>query len=125
MEPILIEVVSKLLIAYGHCIRCEPIFLESGVGKKSKLEDIDNYPPDLKEDSLKLSEWICELNQIYKHRIRIRLIDAQSPLGIYKSLVHRFREYPAFIIGKKDVCRGWDREKLEDLIDKHIKATLP
>jgi hypothetical protein len=95
------------------------------VGKKSKVEDINEYPPDVKEDSLKLSELICELYQLYKHRIRIRLVDAQSPLGIYKSLVHRFRTYPTFIVEKKDVCRGWNRKKLEELIDKHIKESTP
>jgi len=125
MKPVSIEVVSKVLTTYGHCIRCEPIFLESGVGKKSKVEDIDEYPSDLKEDSLKLSELICELYQLYKHRIRIRLIDAQSPLGIYKSLVHHFRIYPTFIVEKKDVCKGWNRKKLEELIDKHIKESTP
>ena len=124
MKAVTIEVVSRFLTSYGHCIRCESIFLESGVGKKLKIEDVDEYPADLKEDSLRLSELICELSKMYKHRIRIRLIDAQSPLGIYKSLVHRFRKYPTFIVEKKDVCGDWDRKKLEELIDKHIKATL-
>ena len=122
MKPILIEVVNTYLTSYGHCIRCEAIFLESGVGKKAKVEDIEDYPSDLKEDSLKLSELICQLYQTYKHRIHISFIDAQSPLGIYKSLVHRFRKYPTFIIEKKDVYRGWDKSKLEDIIDKHIKT---
>jgi len=125
LKTISIEVVSKVLTTYGHCIRCESLFFESGVGKKSKVEDIDEYPPDLKEESLKLSEFICELFQLYKHRIHIRLIDAQSPLGIYKSLVHHFRIYPTFIVEKKDVCRGWNKKKLEELIDMHIKESTP
>jgi hypothetical protein len=125
MKQISIEVVSRVLTTYGHCIRCEPIFLESGVGKKIKLEDMDDYPDELKEDSLKLSELICELYRIYRHKIRIRLIDALSPTGIYKSFVYRFREYPTFIIANKDVCRGMDRKKIEDLIDKYIKASYP
>jgi len=79
----------------------------------------------VKEDSLKLAELFCELDQLYKHKIRIRLIDAQSPWGIYKSLVHRFRTYPAFIVEKKEVCKGWDREKLKEVIDKHIKKNSP
>ena len=125
MKQISIEVVSRVLTTYGHCIRCEPIFLESGVGKKLKLEDMDDYPEEFKEDSLRLSELICELYRIYRHRIRIRLIDAQSPVGIYKSLVHRFREYPTFVIEKKDVCSGMDSKKIEELIDKYIKASHP
>lgn len=123
VKPISVEVISKVLTTHGHCIRCEPIFLESGVGRKSKVGDIDEYPPDLKEESWKLSELICELYQLYKHRIHIRLIDAQSFLGIYKSLVHRFRTYPTFIVEGKDVCKGWDRQKLEELIDRHIKES--
>ena len=124
MKPISIEVVTRVLTSYGHCVRCEPFFHESEVGKKSKIEDVKKYPPDLIEESLRFSEVICELYQIYKHRIRVRLIDVQSPLGIYKSLIHGFREYPAFIVEKEDVYKGLDKHKLEEIIDKHIKATV-
>jgi hypothetical protein len=124
LKSISIEVVTRVLTTYGHCVRCEPFFHESGVGKKSKIEDVKKYPPDLIEESSRLSELICELYQIYKHRIRVRLIDVQSPLGIYKSLIHRFREYPAFIVEKQDVYKGWDKHKLEEIIDKHIKAAV-
>ena len=51
---------------------------------------MDEYPPDLKEDYLKLSEWIRELARIYQPRLCIKLIDAQSILGFYKSLRHAF-----------------------------------
>jgi hypothetical protein len=85
------------------------------------MADIEEYPPDMKEDSVQLSKLLHELYDLYKHRISVRLIDAQSPLGIYKSLVHRFRVYPTFIIDKKEVCRGWDRKKLEELIDGRIR----
>jgi len=47
---------------------------------------MEEYPSDLKEEYLKLSDWIRELTRIYKHRLLIKLIDAQSILGIYKSL---------------------------------------
>ena len=125
MKTVSIDVVSRVLTAFGHCVRCDPIFLESGVGRKSLGEDFDEYPPDLKEDSLKLSELLGDLYQLYKHRISIRLIDAQSPLGLYKALVYRFRTCPTFIVEKRDVCKGWDRRRLESLIDKHIRASAP
>lgn len=122
MRPVFIEVVSNVLTTFSHCSRCELIFNESGVSKRIKKEEIEAYPSEMKEEFLKLSEWIGELYRLYRHRIRIRLIDAQSPLGIYKSLIHRFRKYPAFIIDKKDVYSGWDRQKLEDLLDARLKA---
>jgi hypothetical protein len=123
MKPISIEVISNLLITYSHCSRCELIFNESGLEKRAKREDIADYPSELKDELIKLSSLIGELRSLYRHRIRIRLIDAQSPIGIFKSLIYRFREYPTFIIEKKDVYSGWDREKVEGLLDKYLKAT--
>ena len=122
IKPINIEVISNLLITYSHCSRCEAIFNESGLGKEARKEDIEDYPSELKGDLLKLSGLIGELRSLYKHRIRICMIDAQSPVGIFKSLRYRFRKYPTFIIEKKDVYSGWEREKVEALLDKYLKA---
>ncbi len=122
MKPVSIEAISNLLITYSRCSRCELIFNESGLGKEAKKEDIEDYPSELKDELLRLSSMIGELRSLYKHRIRIRLIDAQSPIGIFKSLRYRFREYPTFIVEKKDVYSGWDREKVEGLLDKYVKA---
>jgi len=48
------------------------------------------------------------------------VIDAQSPMGILKSVRHRAWKYPAFIVEGKDKYVGWDTEKLETLIDRHL-----
>ena len=122
MKPVNIEVISNLLITYSHCSRCEVIFNESGLGKEAKKEDIEDYPPELKDELFKLSTLIGELRSLYKHRIRISMIDAKSPIGILKSLIYRFRKYPTFIIEKKEVYSGWDREKVEGLLDKYLKS---
>ncbi|MGO9139518.1 MAG: hypothetical protein ACLP9S_14835 [Syntrophales bacterium] len=122
MKAISIEVVSNLLTTYSHCARCEVIFRESGLGKEANKGDIQDYPAELKEEILKLSDQIGELKQLYRHRVDIRLTDAQSPRGIYKSLIHRLRRYPAFIIERKDVYIGWDRERIEALVDKYLRA---
>jgi len=98
------------------------MFRESGLERKVTRKDREEYPSDWQEESLKLSEWICELSRLYRHRISVRLIDAKSPLGIYKSLLYRFRTYPTFIIEKKEVYSGWDQHKLESLLDLRIRA---
>ncbi len=82
-------------------------------------------PSDLKEECTKLSDWVRELSRLYKHRLFIRLIDVQSPLGIYKSLRHRIRTYPAFIVERKETYAGWDKGQLESLLDKYIQKALP
>jgi hypothetical protein len=124
MKPILLEIVTQVITSYGQCRRCEVVFDEVGLNKKFHQKEADEYPQDLKEESAKLSDWVRELTRLYKHRLCIRLIDVQSLVGVYKSLRHRIRKYPAFIIEGKEVYTGWDKNQLESLLDKYIQASL-
>jgi hypothetical protein len=124
MKPILLEIVTNVVTFFDHCRRCQVIFDQAGLDQKIHQREMEEYPPDLKEEYLKLSDWIRELNRLYKHRLLIKLIDVQSPLGIYKSLRHRIRTYPSFIVEGKETYAGWDKNQLEDLLDKHIKKSI-
>ena len=124
MRPISLEIVTRVLTTFDHCRHCEIFFDEAGLDKKFHQKKVNEYPPDLKEEFAKLYDWIRELTRLYKHRLLIRLIDAQSFLGIYKSLRHRIRKYPTFIVEGKETYAGWDKNQLEGLLDKHIKASL-
>jgi hypothetical protein len=125
MKPIVLEIVTKVITSFGQCRRCKILFDEAGFDQKVHQKEIDEYPADLKEEYTKLSDWIRELNGLYKHRLSIRLIDVQSPLGIYKSLRYRIRTYPTFIVEGKETYVGWDKSQLEGLLDKYIKNALP
>lgn len=125
MKPILLEIVTKVVTFFDHCPRCQVFFRQSGLDQKIHQKEMEEYPPDLKEEYLKLSDWIRELTRLYKHRLVIKLIDVQSPLGIYKSLRYRIRNYPTFIIEGKESYTGWDKNQLEKLLDKFIKESLP
>ena len=125
MRPILLEIVSKVLTTFDHCRHCEIFFDQAGLNKKFHQNEMNEYPSDLKEEYVKLSDWIRELRRLYKHRLLIKLIDIQSPLGVYKALRHRIRTYPTFIIEGKETYAGWDKNHLEDLLDRYIKTSLP
>jgi hypothetical protein len=125
MKPILLEIVTKVISTFGQCRRCKILFDEAGFDQKVHQKEMDEYPADLKEESVKLSDWIRELNGLYKHRLSIKLIDVQSPLGIYKSLRYRIRTYPTFIVEGKETFAGWDKSRLEGLLDRYIKNALP
>ena len=125
MKPIRLEIVTNVLTFFGQCRRCEILFDQVELGKKSRQKEMEEYPSDLKEEYAKLSEWTRELTRLYKHRLLIRLIDVQSPLGIYKSLRHRIRTYPTFIVEGKEIYAGWDKDRLESLLDRYIKSALP
>jgi hypothetical protein len=79
---------------------------------------MDEYPLDSKEEYLKLCDWIRELTRLYKDSLLIKLIDAQSILGFYKSLRHWVRKYPAFIVEGKETYTGWDKKRLQSLLVK-------
>ena len=125
MKPIQLEIVTKVVTFFDHCRRCQVLFDQAGLDKKIHQKEMEEYPPDLKEEYLKLSDWVRELTRLYKHRLLIKLIDVQSPLGIYKSLRHRIQTYPTFIVEGKETYTGWDKNQLESLLDKHIKNSLP
>lgn len=124
MKPIVLEIVARLLTTFGQCRHCALFFEESGLQEKVSQKTLDDYPEDLKEELTRLSDWIHELSRLYKHRLLIRLIDAQSFVGIYKSLRHRIRKYPAFIIEGKETYVGPDRSQLEGILDKYIQASI-
>jgi len=124
MRAIRLDVVTNMLTTYGQCNRCSLIFEETGLKREFDRRQLDEYPQDLREESEKLSVWIRELKQLYKHRLVIRLIDAQSLAGVYKALRHRVREYPTFVVDGKETLSGWDKGRLEELIDRHIKALV-
>ncbi len=120
MKPISVEVVTNVLAVLNACSSCRLVFNEGGVHDELLRDALEEYPEELKEEFLRLSEWMAELGRLYRHRIRIRVVDAKSIRGIYKSLRYRFRSYPAFIVDKEDVVAGWDREKLARVLEAHM-----
>lgn len=125
MKPILLEIVTKVMTTFNSCGHCELVFNEADMDRKIHEKELSEYPSDLKEEFLRLSDWIRELTHLYKHRLFIRLIDAQSPLGIYKNLRYRIRSFPAFVVEKKEAYTGWDKGQLEKVLDKYIQKAIP
>ena len=120
MKPILLEIVTLMIITVDQCTHCSILFHEAGIRQRHRQQEFDEYPKDLRDESAQLSDWIHDLKRLYKHRLLIRLIEAQSLTGIYKSLRHRIRRYPAFIIEGKETVSGWDKARLEGLLDRHV-----
>ena len=93
-----------------------------GLHQKHREEWGGEYPEDWKEAVGILYNWMWELSSLYQHRIRIHVIDAISPLGLWKQIRHRAYHFPAFIVDRRHTYMGWDPEQLESLIDGCIYA---
>jgi hypothetical protein len=122
MGPLILEIVTRVLTTLDHCSRCEFLFDQAGLGGSHHQSAINEYPPDLKEEYLRLSDWIRELSRRYKDRLVIKVIDVQSVLGIYKSIRYRIRNYPTFIVAGSQVYTGWDKDALMALLERHLHA---
>jgi hypothetical protein len=119
-KRITIEVVSTMLgIQTEECKNCRGVFASIGLKNKFADREINEYPEDLKGEVLRLSQWVRELAQTYPDQIILKVIDAVSPLGIYKMLRHRLRKFPAFIINQKEIYSGWDKEELRTRINRY------
>ena len=64
MRPISLEIITRVLTTFDHCRHCEIFFDEAGLDKKFRQKEVNEYPPDLKEEFAKLSDWIRELTRL-------------------------------------------------------------
>jgi hypothetical protein len=83
---------------------------------------INEYPEDVRQEYLRLSDWIRKLSTTYQDRILIRVIDAYSVMGLVKSIWYRFRRYPTFIVNRRWKYTGWDESQLTEIIESHLAA---
>lgn len=122
MTPIMVEIVAPMMSSLGFG-RYGIGLVTRQLGLQEKLHNAssDEYPDHWKETGIRIAQWIEEMNRLYKHRIRVQLIDAQSPLGLWKQIRHRIFRLPAFIVDRTRTCTGWDAQQLEALIDERLQ----
>jgi hypothetical protein len=92
-----------------------------GIGEKVHNQEINEYPEEMREDYLKLSEWVRETYHTYGMKVWIRVIDPQSLVGLWKHVRYKVSKYPAFILDGEDVFKGWGStpaviSRIEELI---------
>lgn len=121
LNPIKVEVIALMLtVQTEECKNCRLVFEETDLKRKFADKEINEYPEDVKKNVLHLSNWVRELIQRYSQRIQIKVIDALSPLGLYKRLRHRIKSFPTFIIDHRDKYSGWDKRALEVILDQRL-----
>ena len=99
-KPLLIEVVAYAPTAFYHCMHCEVVWQETGFSKGVHEEQIASaLPPDVMQDYRAVSDWVNHLFQVYCDRVVVKIIDAASIEGFWKTLRHGLRLYPAIVVG--------------------------
>ena len=118
MTQVHLEVIAPTFHGLGICTVCELVMADGDVGERPVERALDEYPQEWQEEYRRLTEWVYDLAGQYGDRIVIKVIDPQSPEGLLKSLRHRVRRYPTWVVEGKTRVVGWDREALEAALQR-------
>lgn len=125
VEAATLEIVAHVLTYFTHCPHCETALEAVGVGSAAHTQEINEYPEEFKAEYVRLCDWIRAASARYPGRLRIRLVDAQSPAGLWKTLRHRARTYPLFVLDGRPVAVGWPPTQVEAILMEKLGPLMP
>ena len=98
-KPLLVEIIAYAPTAFYHCTQCEVAWREMGKSSRAHEEQMSSsLPEDLMQEYQVVSDWVREMFRVHCDRIILKVIDAASVEGFYKSLKYNARRYPAVIV---------------------------
>jgi hypothetical protein len=122
-RPVRVEIIAYAPTVFYHCQHCELVWQHTGFSDAVRREEArSSLPPDLREEFQRLSTWVHSLWMRYGQRIRVRVVDAASLEGVWKSFLYRVRQYPAIVVDRKEVHVGADFDALEPVIERSVAA---
>jgi hypothetical protein len=126
-KALLVEILAYAPTAFYHCTHCEVAWREVGAGARIHQEQVESsLPDDLAKDYQAVSDWVRAQFRAHGERIVMRVIDAASIEGVYKSLKYRVRRYPAVIVAGGRHFLGSDKLPLaaREIADQLAKLPL-
>jgi len=110
-KTLMVEIIAYAPTAYYHCTHCEVAWREMGADNHIHEEQLQSsLPEDLIQEYETVSNWVKEMFRLHCDAILLKMIDAASVEGFYKSLRYNARRYPAVIVNRK--ARFLGREML-------------
>lgn len=106
-EPLLVEIIAYAPTAFYHCTHCEVAWREMGASNRIHEEQLESsLPEDIAREYATVSDWVKEIFRTYCDGIVVKVIDAASIEGVYKSLRYHARRYPAVIVDRTSRFTG-------------------
>ena len=123
LRPLTVEILTYAPTEFFHCLHCEVVFQQVGIGQKIHAEQREaNFPDDLKQQFLGLSAWVEQTADRHPDQIQFKIVDAASIEGVFKALRYRVRRFPAVIVAGKDKVTGEDLGAASALVERHLAA---
>jgi hypothetical protein len=122
-RPVRVEVITYAPTIFTHCQHCEVAFGQTGVGDRIRREQArESLPDDLRAEFAAVADWVHGLLGRHGRRIDVRLIDAASLQGVWKTLRHGTRRYPAVVVEGQERFVGGDLPLAEAEIERRVAA---
>lgn len=100
-KPLLVEIITYAPTAFYQCTHCEVAWREMGKSNRVREEQLESsLPEDLAREYGEISAWVKEMFRVYCDQLVVKVIDAASLEGVYKSLRYHARRYPAVIVNQ-------------------------
>ena len=125
MTTLDVEVILHAPTVFEHCQHCEVVFHETGFSRPVRAEQLETgLPGDLQREYEAVHRWARRLTEAYGDRVTVKVIDATSPAGVWKSLRHRLHRYPAIVVNGRERFFGPDLGSVDSVIERHLGSRL-
>ena len=126
MQPLSVQVIAYAPTIFRHCQHCEVAFAGLGFGERIHRDEArDALPADLLDDFQRVSDWVHRLLERHGSAVKVSVIDAASIEGVWTSLRHRVRQFPAVVIDGQARRLGDDVGALDGEIDERLRSRGP
>jgi len=115
MGPLRLQVIMPIPTTFRQCLSCEAVSGDM-VGESARQEMAREYPAEFLADFERLMAWINELRLRFGPSLQVRVVDPQSPEGLWKCLRYGVRRYPTFLLPGGQKVVGWERAALEQAL---------
>jgi hypothetical protein len=123
-KPLPIEIVAYAPTAFYHCMHCEVVWQEIGFSNNIRKEQAaSGLPPDIAQEYQSISDWVHKLFRDYCDRVTVKVIDAASAEGFWKTLRYGLHSYPAVIVDGRYKFTGSDFFAAHQEIARLLEAT--
>lgn len=121
LKPLLIEVVAYAPTGFYHCTHCEVVWKETGFSDKVHREQVRAaLPEELSRDYQRVSDWVWKLIATHGERVAVKVIDAASLEGFFKTARHGLRRYPAVLVDGEAKFIGGDFEGAAAEVERRL-----
>ena len=122
-ESLVIEIVAYAPTAFYHCTHCEVVWREVGFNDNFHKEQVASaLPADVAQDYQAVSDWVRRLFKVHCDRVTVKVIDAASLEGFWKTARYGLRRYPAVVVGGRARFTGTDFTSADAEIARQLGA---